>query len=246
MATSPAKPCPPRRFALVAAALAFLLHPLRSVCGEATGPASADVSRYREAPDLHRLVESGALPAVAQRLPERPLVVEPCEGIGRYGGVWRRAHVGPKDAYGATYLTKETLLLYSPDYSHIVPNVCEAYEMSDDCRTFTFHLREGMRWSDGAPFTADDYLFWYQDVARNKALTPVFPLWLTRGGEPMVMSKVDEHTFQVAFNRPYAALPDYLAGLWNPTLYLPRHYAVQFHKDFAPGPELERKMKEGS
>ena len=222
----------------------LMLPSLSPASGGTAAPASA--AAHGEAPELRARVEAGTLPTVVQRLPENPLVVKPCEGIGRYGGVWRRAHVGPKDAYGATYLTKETLLLYSPDYSRIVPNVCESYEMSEDCRTFTFHLRKGMSWSDGEPFTADDYLFWYEDVACNKALTPVFPLWLTRDGEPMVMTKVDAHTFTIAFCKPYAALPDYLAGLWNPTLYLPKHYALQFHQDYAPGPELEQAMEEGS
>ena len=198
-----------------------------------------------EAPELHALAARGEIPPVAARLPRRPMVLEPGEEIGVYGGVWRRAHLRPKDACGVTYLLKETLLLHAPDYGRLIPNVCESFEMSEDGRSFTFHLREGMRWSDGTPFTADDYLFWYEDVACNQDLSPVFPVWLTRGGTPMKMAKVDNHAFRIDFTEPYAALPDYLAGMGNPTLYLPKHYAKQFHPRYTTKADLKQKVEDG-
>ncbi|MBT4818888.1 MAG: ABC transporter substrate-binding protein [Lentisphaerae bacterium] len=198
---------------------------------------------YQEAPDLAALAKAGTLPPVADRLPTSPLVVTPCDEIGTYGGVWRRAHLGPKDAYGVTYMLKETLLLHTPDYKKVIPNICQAYEWSPDYKVLTFHLRKGMRWSDGAPFTADDFLFWHEDFASNTSLSPVFPLWLKRDGKPMVMTKIDDHAFQLTFVKPYAALTDYLAGLWNPTLYLPKHYCMQFHPKYTPMAEIEERMK---
>lgn len=47
------------------------------------------VLAYEEAPMLKKIVESGSLPSVDNRLPEDPLVVEPLESIGQYGGTWR-------------------------------------------------------------------------------------------------------------------------------------------------------------
>jgi len=199
---------------------------------------------YQEAPELQILVGAGTLPPVADRLPATPLVVVPCDEVGQYGGVWRRAHLGPKDAYGVSYMLKETLLLHTPDYKKVIPNICQAYEWSTDYKSLTFYLRKGMRWSDGVPFTADDFLFWYEDFASNTSLSPVFPLWLKRDGKPMGMKKVDDYTFQLTFAKPYAALTDYLAGLWNPTLYLPKHYCMQFHPKYTPMAEIEKRMKE--
>ena len=44
--------------------------------------------------------------------------------------------------------------------------------MSDDGKTYTLFLRKGMKWSDGAPFTADDFVFWFEDIYSNKEIVP--------------------------------------------------------------------------
>ena len=55
-----------------------------------------------------------------------------------------------------------TLLRWSPSGYPIVPHVARAWEASPDLRTWTFHLRRGMRWSDGHPFTAGDLAYWFE------------------------------------------------------------------------------------
>ena len=52
---------------------------------------------FQESPLLAELVKAGKLPPVAQRLPSEPMVIQPLDGIGRYGGTWRRAFIGPGD-----------------------------------------------------------------------------------------------------------------------------------------------------
>ena len=54
-------------------------------------------TEFNEAPMLAELVEAGELPPVAERLPEDPLVIQPLESIGNYGGTWRRGFTGPMD-----------------------------------------------------------------------------------------------------------------------------------------------------
>ena len=83
--------------------------------------------------------------------------------------------------------------------------------ISDDATTYTFHLRPGMRWSDGEPFTADDIMFWYEDIASNKELSPAFPGWLTVGGEPVVVEKVDDYTVKITLNQAEAPFLSTLA-----------------------------------
>ena len=64
--------------------------------------------------------------------------------------------------------------------------------------TFTLYLREGMKWSDGEPFTADDYVFRYQDLGMN----PGMP-WGYRNEPIESMTAVDDNTLRFQFSKPY-------------------------------------------
>ena len=75
-----------------------------------------------------------------------------------------------------------------------MPNVAQSIEVNEDTTEFVFHLRAGMRWSDGVPFTADDIIFWYEDVFLNKELTPDYPIWLAPNDNPVVVEKRDDTT----------------------------------------------------
>ena len=89
------------------------------------------------------------------------------------------------------------------------PRSCRAspkgWEISDDGRRTTLFLRKGMKWSDGAPFTADDFMFWYEDMYQNKDLIKSPAPELSANGKPGRMQKVDETTVAVRVRR--AALP---------------------------------------
>jgi ABC-type transport system substrate-binding protein len=69
----------------------------------------------------------------------------------------------------------------------LVPNIARAWEVSRDGKTTTLLLRRGMRWSDGQPFTADDFVFWYEDVYQNKDLVPTPLSVMTIGGKPIAI-----------------------------------------------------------
>src|SRR3546814_19291001 len=56
----------------------------------------------------------------------------------------------------------------------IVPDILEWLEVEDG-RSFTLKLREGHRWSDGHPLTAEDFRYFWEDVATNEELFPVGP-----------------------------------------------------------------------
>ncbi len=116
---------------------------------------------FNEAPDLAALVKAGKLPAVKDRLPEEPLVVKPLQQVGRYGGTWRRGLLGPGDVENGNRLNaSDKLLFWDFNGTKIVPSVAKAWEMTPDGKTIRVWLRKGMKWSDGAPFTADDFVFW--------------------------------------------------------------------------------------
>lgn len=205
----------------------------------------ASAGPYAEAPDLATLVQAGTLPPVADRLPHVPLVVEPTERIGRYGGTWRTALLGSSEANWLLWsIGYAGLVRWLPDWSGIAPDVAQSFETSPDGRVFTFHLREGMRWSDGHPFTANDIMFWYEDVLLDKRLAPSAPRWLVAGGKPVHVEAPDPSTIVFAFAEPNGLFLSNLC-VSNTTGALaidilansPRHYLEKLHPKYNPSAE---------
>jgi len=203
------------------------------------------ITRFNEAPMLIELVKQGKLPPVEKRLPEEPAVVEPVEEIGQYGGTWRRASLSPNDTRLRDRMGYETLVRWARDGKTIIPNIAKSWEVKDAGKTYVFYLRKGMKWSDGQPFTADDILFWYNDVMNNKELTPVFPAWLAPGGKPAKVEKRDDFTVIFRFDTPYSLFPYYLAGpdtgVW--IFNYPKHYLQDFHPRYTPKEKLDVAVK---
>ena len=156
-------------------------------------PAAAQTTKYHEAPTLAEQVKAGKLPPVEQRLPEQPLVVPVVERIGEYGGLWRRAFLGPADANNYVRVVYDGLFRFSPNGAEIEPKIALGAKSSPDFKIWTILLRKGARWSDGAPFTADDIIFWYKDVLLNKDLTPAVPSWIRNAdGTAAKVEKIDD------------------------------------------------------
>ena len=119
---------------------------------------------------LARLVATGELPPVDQRLPDEPLVVTPLEEIGEYGGTIRTIALGPGpwNSMQVGGGISQGLFRLSPDGTQVVPNLAKGYDFTDDFKTFTVYLREGLKWSDGALLTADDFVFMHEDMDKNE------------------------------------------------------------------------------
>ena len=88
------------------------------------------------------------------------------------------------------------------EFTEPIPNVASSVDVSDDGTEYTFHLRDGMKWSDGQPFTADDIMFWYEAVFLNDDVTEGATSWLYSGEEPAVVEKVDDLTVTFRFAEP--------------------------------------------
>ena len=197
--------------------------------------AAQDMSSFGEAPMLASLVESGDLPPVEERLPSNPLVIVPDDRIGDYGGEWRSAMVGGLDhIWMIRLMAYENLIRFTPEWSGVMENVAKSFSANAEATEFTFELREGLRWSDGAPYTADDITFWYEDVLTNEDLTPTIATWLKSGGEPLSVEKIDDYTVKFSFNTPNGLFLQNLASILGcgPTSY-PRHYLEPFHINYA-------------
>lgn len=202
--------------------------------GSADDP-SEDQAKGEQAPGLARRVEEGDLPPVAERLPDSPLVVEPVERPGLYGGTWRSALQGAADdAWLARTIGYECLMRWDPQFHDVLPNVAESIERSRDGREFAITLRSGMKWSDGEAFTTDDLMFAYDDVQRNSRLTPILPSVFILRNKPMTMEKVDHLTVRVTFDDPNSLFLQQMAVMEQGNLLClnPRHYLEQFHADY--------------
>ena len=205
-----------------------------------------EISMVSEAPQLTELVERGELPPVEERLPREPVVVEPVEEVGQYGGAWHRAAIGINDCgIIDTRLTGEGLVRTSPDGTRVLPNIAKDWEISDNGQEYTFYLRNGMKWSDGMPFAADDILFWYEDIILNEELTPITPSWLTVEGKPVVVEKVDDYIVKFRFAKPNGIFLWQLCydGIYSKP-FAPAHYLKQFHPNYVAQEELNKEAKE--
>ncbi|MGD9817900.1 MAG: ABC transporter substrate-binding protein [Desulfomonilaceae bacterium] len=198
---------------------------------------------FNEAPMLSKLVKSGQLPPVEKRLPASPPVIKPVDQVGSYGGVWRRAYTGLSDLVGVRRVLYEPLVRWSPDYK-IVPNLAKKWEVDETGRIFTFYLLEGVKWSDGQPFTADDILFYFEDILANKELTPSPPKWISADGHLPKVQKVNDFTFRVEFEKPDSLFLEQLACPHGMELVTkPKHYLKQFHKKYADPEKLKELME---
>ncbi len=210
------------------------------------GFSGAAAAQYNEAPMLAQQVQAGLLPPVDERLPENPAIVEPVEQIGKYGGTLRTTTIAANSILGPhVILMGEGLLRTDTDYQTIVPNLAERWEFSDDYRVLTLYLRKGVRWSDGAPFTADDIMFWWEDVQLNEDLFPSGPSrrnWYA-GGERMNLVKVDDYTIRMEFAVPNPLILRRLAhGPGMEMVDYPKHYLKQFHPKYTPMEEIQKML----
>jgi len=204
----------------------------------------APAMEYKEAPMLRAKVAAGELPPVEERLSEEPLVIPVVEEIGQYGGQVNvlSGGTGQWGTAGWQFVPFECLLRIGPDGKTFLPNLAKDWKFSEDGKTLTLYLRKGVRWSDGVPFTADDLLFWWEDVTLNDELTPVKPKEWCPGGEPMKMEKIDDYTVRLHFAAPHP-----LATFWlfrSRVAQFAKHHMQQFHPRYTPMEKLEKMMKE--
>jgi peptide/nickel transport system substrate-binding protein len=197
-----------------------------------------DDATYNESPMLAALVEAGELPSVAERLPKNPAVVEPFNETGSYGGTLRVGFVGTNPGWGGLWYMAgwENLVIWKPDFSGVAPNIAESWEVSDDVTEYTFYLREGIKWSDGAPFTADDIMFYIEDILFDPDVSEYGAAadWLpVAGAEEFRAEKIDDYTVKFIFAEPNGVFL-YNLATWagRHITFFPKHYLMQFHAKY--------------
>lgn len=201
-------------------------------------PAQAEL---RETPLLAPLVASGALPPVASRVPRVPSRAEVAT-VGRPGGELRLLMASPKDTRVMVVYGYARLVAYTPSLD-LVPDILERVEVEDG-RIFTLRLRAGHKWSDGHPFTAEDFRYWFREISENPELAATgLPVTLLPNGEVPRFEVLDEQTVRYSWSRPNPLFLPALAGSSPLFIFCPAHYLKQFHKKYAEKATLDSLVK---
>lgn len=199
-----------------------------------------------ESPILAQLVAEKKLPPVAERVGSEPIVMKGVDGIGRYGGTWQRLAVSNLDVITITWrLSGSNFARWSPQGAPVVPHIAKSWEVSSDLREYTFHLRKGMRWSDGVPFTADDVEYWYKYEVLYFDATPRMIRNAAGQGEVV---KVDDYTLKIIFKEPNAVFIEKLASIGHQQVdyteyFVPKHYLSRFHPEIGDQELIKRYMQ---
>ncbi len=197
-----------------------------------------------ETPSLRADVAAGRLPAIEKRLPSTPSLVRFAttdKSVGRHGGSLTTLIRNAKDVKLLSVYGYARLVAYSSDLE-IVPDILLALRVKDG-RAFTLVLRPGHRWSDGHPFTAEDFRYWWEDVANNRDLSPAGPPKnMVVDGRPPKFELLDERTIRFTWHRPNPQFVPRLAATAPLFPYRPAHYLKRYHAKYADPNSLARSV----
>lgn len=202
------------------------------LCLGSTAALAESAPAFTEAPFL---TEQGIYGDVADRLPAAAdVMVEDADylTVGTYGGELKRSAGGGN--WDAGKIIEEGLFRFTTSGT-VEPNVAKGYTVNEDATVYTITLREGMKWSDGEPFTAEDCVWFYNAVCLNSVDGKgVRNCHKDANGDPAVVEKVDDVTFTVTFGTPKY---DFIEALtvdlkWH---YAPKHIFEEMVQDVIDG-----------
>jgi peptide/nickel transport system substrate-binding protein len=205
---------------------------MRSLIALVVLAATAAVPAFAEEPPaLAAAVAAGRLPPLAKRLPSPPCVVDvdrPGWSVGRYGGELRMLMAKDRDIRMMVVYAYARLVGYD-EHLRLRPDLLERVD-NDGNRVFTLHLRAGHKWSDGQPFTAEDFRYFWEDVANNKDLSPFgLPRALLVEHRGPKFEVLDATTVRYSWDSPNPQFLGALAGANPLFIFRPAHYLKQFH-----------------
>jgi peptide/nickel transport system substrate-binding protein len=209
---------------------------LSLLCGAALACASAAAgaqAKFLEPPMFEAEIKAGKLQPAAKRLPEKPLVVKLPAGaqVGQHGGSLNMLIGRSRDVRMLVVYGYARLVGYDQKFN-VEPDILESVEVKDD-RVYTMKLRKGHRWSDGQPFTTDDFKYFWEDVANDKELSPTGPPSdLLVNGEAPKVEYLDKQTVRYSWSKPNPDFLPRMAGASPLFIFRPAHYLKQFHRKY--------------
>ena len=200
---------------------------LLAACGQAAAPepeagdsapaapaaaaAPESAGGFNEAPMLAAMVAAGTLPPVDERLPAEPLVIEPYNEIGQYGGTWHRFDTSSSGSHFVMAMYAYSPVHWVQDGLDKRPGLAKGWDNNENKTEWTLYLREGTKWSDGDAFTADDFMFWWNDMVLNAEHSDVPPDYMKSADAVTAVTKTDDYTLHFAFSDPSPLFLDRLA-----------------------------------
>lgn len=201
---------------------------------------AAHAQSYSQSPLFDGMAD---LPPVAERLPDSPLVLAPVESIGQYGGTLRNIS-GDDLGWLRQLVMIEPFAKWERDVSGMRPNVLEGWVWNDAYTEVTLNFRPGMKWSDGAPVTADDFMFFWNDMVLNEDVPVTYPGGTIVNEVPMTVEKIDDFHIKLTFAAPNPLFIELASrGHYNSAAWLvPAHFLRQFHPDFSDAADTTQLM----
>ena len=201
-----------------------------------------------EVPIFEADVAAGKLPPLAERLPQIPRVINLAQTdrtVGRYGGDLNMIMGKTRDIRQMVVYGYARLVGYDRDLN-LVPDILESYDVEDN-KVFTFRLRPGHKWSDGQPFTTEDFRYYWEDVVNNEELSPFGPPKVLRvEGEVPRVEIIDARTIRYSWSKPNPYFLPAIAGARPLYIYRPANYLKQFHAAYAAPDALAARIEEAS
>ena len=200
---------------------------------------------YVETPYFAETVKANKLPPVAERLPQNPNIEgfqDHGTGPGQQGGKLNILMASAKDVRQMIVYGYSRLIGYNAKLE-LQADILERYTVEEG-RIFTFYLRRGHRWSNGKPFTTDDFRYWWEDMANNNELSPSGPpIDMLVNGEPPQVEYLDDYSIRYTWANPNPSFIPALAGARPLTIFAPKHYLKQYHPRYADPAKLQAKVE---
>lgn len=211
-----------------------------STAGAETHPA-----KLIETPGLAAKVQAGELPPVGERIPDSPAISDlGGKGLapGRHGGDLHTLMGRSADTKRMVVYGYARLVGYDRNFD-LKPDILDSYEVEEG-RIFTLHLRKGHKWSDGHPFTTEDFRYYWEDFANDEALSKNGPPVIMRAdGELPTFEVIDETTVRYSWSKPNPFFLPALAAAAPFYIYRPAHYMKRFHRKYTELPKLRALVK---
>ena len=219
----------------------------RSLCRPALaglmGLLFSNTMALAEVPMLQPLVDAGKLPAMADRLPENPFVITPIESVGKYGGDLNIAYKRDDELHLVRIDGYEGLFSWDLAWKEMLPNLAESYEANAEATEYTIHLRKGVKWSDGSPFTAADIVFAYDDLLKNSDWLGTRPDYIIHP-EDTTIEQIDDTTFKVKLAKPNGLYIFQLTNVEGTQIALfNKAYCSQFHIKYNANADADAKAQ---
>ncbi len=212
--------------------------------GAAFVGATAHAAEPVETPYFATRVAEGSLPPVAERLPDEPYVVEFSGGrsVGLHGGDLNMLIPRSRYLRHMVVYSYARLIGYDEEYN-FQPDLAKDLTVEDG-RIFTFTLRRGHKWSDGHPFTSEDFRYWWEDIVLNTKLNPGgIPSYMQVDGEIPTVEFPDDVTIRFSWPKPNPHFLPRIAAASPLFIYRPAHYLRQFHEKYADPDDLAKKVE---